>query len=163
MMNEPSKEESFRNGSSVGASHPIDRSISVFFVEYIRWESSRNEGDTLTFDDFVKELSPSPDQSVESTMKRAFREGITESVSEGDMSSVCNLLLELHQAVRALVPNRPDLHSILSDEDVKNAKTIKELLPYVVATGDAIVAIGIRVSIGNDTRMAPKGSRRRGF
>lgn len=100
-----------------------------------------NLGDTLTFDDFVKELSPSSDQSVESTMKGAFREAITESVSEGDMSPVSNLLLELHQALRALVPNRPDLHhSILSDEDVKNAKTIKELLPYVVKAGDALAS-----------------------
>lgn len=57
------------------------------------------------------------------------------------MSLVCNLLLELHEAVRALVPNRPDLHSILSDESVKNAKTTTELLPYVVTTGDAIARL----------------------
>lgn len=95
--------------------------------------------ETPTFDDFCKELSSSPDQSVENTMKRAYRERISGLVhTSRDMKPLHELLLELHGAERALVPNRSDLHSMLKDEEVRKTKTPEEILPHLVAAGDAL-------------------------
>jgi hypothetical protein len=102
--------------------------------------SGQSQSDkTPTFDDFCKDLSPSSNQSVENTMKRAYRERITEMVDTSrDIKPLQELLLELHKAARSLVPNRPDLHSVLKDEEVRKTKSPKQLLPHVVAAGDAL-------------------------
>jgi hypothetical protein len=94
---------------------------------------------TPSFDDFCKELNPSTDQSIDCTIKRAYRERILDQVQDAaDMKPLQDLLLELHEAVRSLVPNRPDLHAVLKDEQVKNASTSEELLPHVIAAGSAL-------------------------
>ena len=102
--------------------------------------SGRSQSDkTPTFDEFCKELSPSSIQSLENTMKRAYRDRISDMVyTSSDIKPLQELLLELHRAVRSLVPNRPDLHSMLKDEEIRKTKFPKQLLPYVVAAGDAL-------------------------
>jgi hypothetical protein len=49
-------------------------------------------------------------------MKRGFHSTILDTIEQrGDLSPLLDLLLELHHKLRGLVPNRPDLHNVLSD------------------------------------------------
>jgi hypothetical protein len=45
------------------------------------------------------------------------------------------LLLELHEALRSLVPNRNDLHSMLKDDEVRNTTSPEQLLPFLIEAG----------------------------
>lgn len=68
----------------------------------------------LTFQQFRSLVLHNDDATA--AVKRAFHDHIKESIEIGQSwLPLYNLLLELHTAIRSLVPNRPDLHSTLQD------------------------------------------------
>ena len=136
-MNEPTNDDALGMGSV--DPHLVHRILLTDPSQFASLTASHHSEPTPTFDDFCNELSPSPDQSVEYTVKRAYRNRTIELTNaSNDIKKLRDLLLELHQAIRALVPNRPDLHSILKDKAVEKAGTSKDLLPHLVAAGDAL-------------------------
>lgn len=74
---------------------------------------------TLSFSDFVDQLDHKT--ALEWIMKRAFRDSVA-----GQLAAVKSLLLDLHEHIRQLIPNRPDLHPLLSDQDVQQVTQEEE-------------------------------------
>ena len=68
-----------------------------------------------------------------SILKRAYHDNLLESLERSQsLAPVKRLILELHSEIRALVPNRQDLHSLLNDAfdlpDVSQVETFYEIL-----------------------------------
>lgn len=94
---------------------------------------------TPMFEDFCDALKPSSNQSVEDTIKRAYRDKVCDDVSTTrSIQSLQQLLLELHQVLRSLIPTRTDLHSMLKDDEVQKTTSPEQLLPFVVEAGEAL-------------------------
>merc|ERR1712194_534839 len=50
--------------------------------------------------------------------------------------------LELHLAMRSLIPNRTDLHAVLSDDNVKNANDdVQYLILHLIRAGEALLQL----------------------
>ena len=80
----------------------------------------------------------SPEQQIANNMRRAFFDGIIDDMESGNLESMKRLLLDLHELVRKLVPNRNDLHSHLSDEKVKAGRDIGSLFHILLVAADAL-------------------------
>jgi hypothetical protein len=74
---------------------------------------------TPSFDEFVESFLE--DDSLESVMKRAYRDHVIDAACEERLEPLHQLMLDLHRSLRSLVPHRTDLHSALDDEKVRNA------------------------------------------
>ena len=108
---------------------------------------------TLSFADFVEEMNQST--SLEGTLKRAYRDSVAER-----RDALSQLLLELHEQMRLLVPNRSDLHSLLSDnvtDDimafVKKAATALQQLESPDRSESTAEWCSIAIDDTSDTRM----------
>jgi len=74
----------------------------------------------------------------EYVMKRAHRDHVCDRVeTSGSLEPIKDLLQELHATIRALVPNRTDLHSILND-DHHHFETKQALLLAIKAAAEAL-------------------------
>jgi hypothetical protein len=72
-------------------------------------------------------------------MKGAYRDKMCEVVSATrNIQPLQQLLLELHQALRSLIPNRNDLHSILKDDEVRKTTSPEQLLLSVIKAGESL-------------------------
>ena len=80
----------------------------------------------------------SPEKMIADNMKQAFFDLITEDLGKGDYTSMQNMLLDLHESMRKLVPNRADLHSYLRDDVVKAAYSVDDILSLLLAAADAL-------------------------
>ncbi|KAL7567633.1 hypothetical protein ACA910_000227 [Epithemia clementina (nom. ined.)] len=49
-----------------------------------------------------------------------------------------DLLIELHKALRALIPSRQDLHGILQDSDVRNCQSREQLVTFCVKAAQSL-------------------------
>ena len=61
--------------------------------------------------------------------------------SSQNIEPAVHLLLELHEQLRRLIPNRRDLHSLLSDESVRAATGFKQLLAACVKAAQALIQL----------------------
>ena len=60
------------------------------------------------------------EEQISKTMYRAYNDRIMHEMEQSQYSykPLQNILLEIHTMLRSVIPNRPDLHSFLNDEDV---------------------------------------------
>jgi hypothetical protein len=93
---------------------------------------------TPTIEEFEAEQLQASSSSPQATMKRAF---VDHLVERQDMKGLHSLVLTLHTQLRALVPNRKDLHSLVNDEDVQNTNTPVELLPLLVRASQCLESL----------------------
>lgn len=74
--------------------------------------------------------------------KRAFHDNVLNSIMNNesrDLSPLFRLLIELHEKIRALVPNRKDLHCILNDDyNIAELSNIMMFLPWIIEAGKAL-------------------------
>lgn len=136
MMKEPTKSDG--NGSG---DFPPELVHRILLTDASQLTTGNHQSLQIpTFEDFCNELDSSfDDESIENTVKRAYRDQLLQQVQEsGEIKPLRDLLLELHAAARSLVPNRPDLHSVLKDEDVTRASTPMDLLPHIIIAGHAL-------------------------
>jgi hypothetical protein len=94
---------------------------------------------TPEYDEFRQTLLQGSEPA--SIMKRAYHDGLCNSTDHQKAKNCVNdLLLELHTAIRALVPHRQDLHSILNDErDLPDI--LMEMLPWVIQAAQALTQL----------------------
>jgi len=94
---------------------------------------------TLNFEDFLRIKE---DDSVEIIMKRAYRDHLLEDIKQEEDNKkkiLQRLVLELHAAIRNLVPNRTDLHSILRDDE--NATTATAMISWIINAAQALLEL----------------------
>ena len=58
-----------------------------------------------------------------------------------DLTPLHGLILELHHQIRALIPNRKDLHSILEDDSVGKAKSLQDLQPIMLKAAQSLAQL----------------------
>lgn len=94
---------------------------------------------TPAYDDFRENLQQGLDPA--SIMKRAYHDGLCDTTDhEKAKNSLNNLLLELHTAIRSLVPQRQDLHSLLNDERALPDIPM-EMLPWIIQAAQALTQL----------------------
>lgn len=94
---------------------------------------------TPSFEDFSRDEIEST-ASMEATMKRAFRDHVA-SQTTTNMKPLADLVLQLHQQLRALVPNRHDLHTAVNDEAVTAAEDVETLLPLLMHASEGLESL----------------------
>ena len=110
------------NGSTVD-----DASVDSFMT---RWTEDGNSTETTP--------GISPEQQIAENMRRAFFDGIVDDMKNGKLEPVKRLILDLHEMMRKLIPNRTDLHSHLSDENVESARDTDSLFNLLLASANAL-------------------------
>ena len=97
-------------------------------------------------EDFISSFrSPTSEQGDEShgsignvsmrlaqSMKMAFFSQISQSMSEGNFGPVKSLMKELYDRMRALLPNRKDLHSHISDNDISSISSTSDIMELLL-------------------------------
>lgn len=102
----------------------------------------RTTAESLTFEEFREGLLHSSNPLW--VVKRAYHDHVQETVERTQNLDSLNTLLvkELHPSIRALVPNRPDLHSILKDDrDPPDTSNALEILPWIVEAAQALAQL----------------------
>ena len=90
---------------------------------------------------FTTQQQPSQENQMNLTMqiaqsmKLAFFNNIADEMEQGNYESVRGLLIELHDKMRLLLPNRKDLHSHLNDEHISQASTIVDMMQLLLRCG----------------------------
>jgi len=113
----------------------------------LSWNDQTSEG-SVSVDDFMARwvdgsrlhstAGVSPEKMITENMKQAFFDLITEDLGKGDYTSMRNVLLDLHESLRKLVPSRTDLHSYLRDEEVKAACSVNDISALLLTAADAL-------------------------
>lgn len=89
-------------------------------------------------DNFLHGACDASDQAF--VVKRAIHDSLLDRIeTEGGLSSMNDLLLELHQKLRRLVPNRKDLHQVLDDNRaIPSISEAHIFLSWIVEAGRAL-------------------------
>lgn len=110
-------------GSTKHVDVPLDSELvhRILLLDASRLDSLQTKSPNLTFAQFHERIMR--DGAPEYVMKRAFLDHVKDSILiNHNWHPVHNLLLELHTSIRSLVPNRPDLHSILQDPSFQDTQ-----------------------------------------
>ena len=101
---------------------------------------------------------------ISRTMRKAFHDALVASLRQAapapteeeqdttqlptpSTADLLALIIELHEKMRQLIPNRTDLHGILSDEEVRSIdigggdSVISTFLPHLIATAEALIQL----------------------
>jgi len=101
-------------------------------------EQSRTE----TFQDFQENLQNNTAKNPVYVLKRAYYDTIRNNIVQKNqtLEPLDRLLLELHTAIRSLVPNRTDLHSVLQDSHINlpSVENCLEMLPWIINAARAL-------------------------
>eukprot|EP00980_Cylindrotheca_fusiformis_P007729 scaffold1638_cov120-Cylindrotheca_fusiformis.AAC.12 len=94
---------------------------------------------TQTFQEFQENLLHG-NSNPTFMLKRAFHDNTRKRIEETqDLEPLKHLLLELHGAIRALVPNRTDLHSFLKDDiELSTEENSLSMLPWISRAAQAL-------------------------
>lgn len=138
LMTDPHDFESLMMMTQDDNEQTTNFSIVAFeeFQEKVINNNSRSTNGTGTSNNERSGASDGP----QFVMKRAYHDHLMKKVEEiDDLTPVFQLLLELHTSIRALVPNRSDLHSILNDKrEVPFTEEVVEVLPWIIEAGEAL-------------------------
>ena len=101
---------------------------------------------------------------ISRTMKKAFHDALVASLRQAaaaqteeeqdttqpstrNTADLSALTIELHEKMRQMIPNRTDLHGILSDEEVRSIKlsdgdsVVSAYLPHLIASAEALIQL----------------------
>ncbi len=97
------------------------RSETLYFQKFLKQEGFTSANDTGEEEEDESQQPVSITFHIAQTMKKAFHDNILEQISSSqNYATLCPLILETHQQLRSLIPNRKDLHSTLNDEWVEH-------------------------------------------
>lgn len=102
-----------------------------------------NKSRTETFQEFQESLQNDTTNPIY-LLKRAYLESSKNDIIEKQsLEPLDRLLLELHSAIRKLVPNRTDLHSLLEDShpSLPSVEDCLEILPWILKAAHALVRL----------------------
>lgn len=104
---------------------------------------------------------------IAQSMKMAFFNLVAQEIGHGSYNSVRKLVKELHIKMRSLLPNRNDLHSHLSDDEIDACSTVSDVIGVLIRSGSLLAnylestarASSTRELIEclNDFKMHPRG------
>jgi hypothetical protein len=104
---------------------------------------------------------------IAQSMKMAFFNMVAQEMDQGSYNSVRELVKELHKTMRSLLPNRNDLHSHLSDDEIAACSTVSDVIGVLIRSGSLLAnylestarASSTRELIEclNDFKMHPRG------
>lgn len=103
--------------------------------------------DTPPYEAFVNSMEKSdegPDIAinVNAMVKGAFRDKVCESITRNqNWAEGIDLLCELHMFIRKLVPSRPDLHTILDDNEARQATKLENIKPILIKAATALQSL----------------------
>jgi hypothetical protein len=95
------------------------RSGTLFFQNFLHQEGFTTNNHTAQEASEESQQPRSFTDQISQTMKRAFHENILQQISSQNYAALHPLILEIHQQLRSLIPNRTDLHSVLNDDWVE--------------------------------------------
>lgn len=75
---------------------------------------------------------------IAQTMEKAFFTKIEEELVQGDMNGIQQLLSDLYQKMKNLVPNRSDLHSYFQQDDITSCASIDNVMNVLIKAADAL-------------------------
>jgi len=115
---------------------------------------SSNDEYTLSFPEFTESLdaadpsSLDPDMVVKKSVRDYFVENITNQQQQQQQkpppTELIDLLLELYQQIRLLIPNRKDLHETYLSSDIQARKDLsdrKDMQPFVANASKALLQL----------------------
>ena len=80
--------------------------------------------------------------NINAMVKGTFRDKVCESIaSKHDWSEAIDLLCELHNFIRNLVPARQDLHALLNDGEARMAQNVTQIRRCVIAAATALQSL----------------------
>jgi hypothetical protein len=105
--------------------------------------------ETPPYDAFASSLKRSEGErdssygaNVNALVKGAFRDKVCESIATNhDWSGAVDLLVELHNFIRKLVPSRTDLHGYLDDGETQKTQTIGPLKALILKAAGALQSL----------------------
>jgi hypothetical protein len=94
---------------------------------------------TQTFQEFQENLLQD-NSNPAYVLKRAYHDNARRAIdATQDLEPLSRLLLDLHAAIRSLVPNRTDLHSILKDDNIlPEAEDFLDMMPWIIKAAQAL-------------------------
>jgi len=75
---------------------------------------------------------------IAQSMKMAFFNLVAQEMGQGSYNSVRELMKELHNKMRSLLPNRNDLHSHLSDDEIAACSTVSDVTGVLIRSGSLL-------------------------
>jgi hypothetical protein len=147
LRNTPRPDASDASGQSNGIMSTIDPAFihTILLTGPLEMPGGTNgtRDKTIAFNEFRQFLDDVTHQGKldpSLVLKKAVRDHICEAISQNpnNVSSVKNFLLELHSKIRALIPNRKDLHSILEDDNVRNTQALAGLKSFILKAACAL-------------------------
>ncbi len=126
----------------------LPKADQMYFHEFVRkhgfpiiHESNENEQNHSNDDN--NNVAINLEEQISQTMHRAYIDiMLNEMEQEGKKTykPLQNNILEIHSMLRSLIPNRPDLHSYLKDEDVVNSEmdSYEEVVDFLNQVGNAL-------------------------
>lgn len=110
----------------------------VYFYKFVKDRHFPLSGD----DNNYQHSATNFEEQISKTMYRAYTDMVIKEMEEVETSykPLQNNILEIHAMLRSLIPNRPDLHSYLKDEDVVNGDfgSFYKVADILIKVGDAL-------------------------
>ena len=115
---------------------------------------------TLSYEGFNECLETSDISSLEqdTVVKKAVRDHALGRITQkpDDLTPFQDLLLELNNNIRGLIPNRKDLHSLLEDSKVQKVQKFSELILYIKTAARALAKLESEVRVESTQKLLNK-------
>jgi T-complex protein 11 len=109
--------------------------------EFSSLSSSVKTRFTMSFTEFKECLDSDPgEMDQDMVLKKAVWDHMTNN-QPLHLDQMSSLLCDLHQQIRALIPNRKDLHSILEDDKARTASTLSDLQPLIMKAARSLLQL----------------------
>ncbi|KAL7513683.1 hypothetical protein ACHAXN_011016 [Cyclotella atomus] len=134
--------------SNVSLVHRVLLTDSKEF-DRLSWDGTDAQTPSISVDEFMKQFLPHSARvgsqetmdmvdvstQIARSMKLAFFNNIAIDMEQGNFGSMRSLLFELHEKMRALLPNRRDLHSYVNDEQIENITSAVDVIRLLIRCG----------------------------
>jgi hypothetical protein len=124
----------------------LPKAEQMFFHEFVRkrgFPIIHEHGDRHNQNNDNNNIAINLEEHISQTMHRAYIDMMLNEMEQDSKKTykpLQNNILEIHSMLRSLIPNRPDLHSYLNDEDVVNSKmdSYEEAVDFLKQVGNAL-------------------------
>jgi hypothetical protein len=121
--------------------------------EKLSWDGSDAQMPDATVEEFMQLFLPQSARSQESqephtvmdvsvrvaqSMKLAFFNNIAMEMEQGNLDPIRGLMVELHDKMRSLLPNRQELHSHVDDDQVARVSSVSDVVRLLIRCGNLL-------------------------
>lgn len=108
----------------------VDVTVEEFMQSFHRQSSASESADVTS----VMQASI----CIAKSMKAAFFNNIAIEMERGNFDLIKDLITELHEKMRVMLPNRQDLHSHVDDVQVANVSSIADIIQLLIRCGSLL-------------------------